>query len=212
MTSRGIRNNNPGNIRRSSDPWQGLATSQTDAAFFQFKSAVWGIRALARVLISYQDQHGLNTINDIIFRWAPPTENNTNAYVKAVAKETGFEPGAKLNLHTFEHLAPLVQAIIYHENGDQPYSNSEITKGLVLAGVEPDQLALTHSRTVGAASTAAALTLASQVIDVTNKAQPTIEKVSGFAQVAPLAFMLVIIALLGYVIYARIDDRRKGLR
>lgn len=47
---RGIRNNNPGNIRRSSDPWQGLAKEQIDREFFKFKSSVYGIRALARLL------------------------------------------------------------------------------------------------------------------------------------------------------------------
>ena len=53
---RGIRNNNPGNIRRNGDPWQGLAKEQNDREFFTFKSAVYGIRALARLLITYQDK------------------------------------------------------------------------------------------------------------------------------------------------------------
>jgi hypothetical protein len=79
--ARGIRNHNPGNLRRSSDPWQGLAPEQTDREFFQFTSPKWGIRALARTLIVYQDRGGLKTIDQMISRWAPPNENNTGAYV-----------------------------------------------------------------------------------------------------------------------------------
>src|SRR3990167_2174428 len=86
---RGIRNHNPGNLRRSKDPWQGLATSQTDPNFFQFKSAVWGIRALARTLITYQDKYRLSNVHDIILRWAPPMENNTGAYINAVCASMG---------------------------------------------------------------------------------------------------------------------------
>ena len=81
---RGIRNHNPGNLRRSADPWQGLAAEQSDAEFFQFASAKWGIRALARTLIAYQDRVGLKTIKQMIGRWAPPNENDTGAYVRAV--------------------------------------------------------------------------------------------------------------------------------
>ena len=66
---RGIRNNNPGNIRKSKDPWQGLAERQTDAAFFTFKSGPYGIRALARILIAYQDKQKLRTIDGILHRW-----------------------------------------------------------------------------------------------------------------------------------------------
>jgi hypothetical protein len=76
---RGIRNHNPGNIRRNGDPWQGLAKDQTDREFFTFQSAVYGIRALARLLITYQDKYGLCTIETIIGRWAPAVENNTKA-------------------------------------------------------------------------------------------------------------------------------------
>ena len=69
---RGIRNHNPGNLRKSNDPWQGLAPDQTDPDFLQFESSKWGIRALARTLIAYQDKIGLRSIKSIIYRWAPP--------------------------------------------------------------------------------------------------------------------------------------------
>jgi len=85
---RGIRNHNPGNIRRSADPWQGLAKDQNDDAFFQFAEPKWGIRALARVLISYQDRHGLRTVRGIVSRWAPPVENKTSSYIDHVARRS----------------------------------------------------------------------------------------------------------------------------
>ena len=97
--ARGIRNHNPGNLRRSSDPWQGLAAEQTDAEFFQFASAKWGIRALARTLIAYQDRVGLKTIQQMIGRWAPPNENDTGAYVRAVAASVGVGEDDEIDVH-----------------------------------------------------------------------------------------------------------------
>jgi hypothetical protein len=87
---RGIRNHNPGNIRRNGDPWQGLAERQGDVEFFTFKDPIYGIRALARTLIAYQDKHSCARSGRSLNRWAPPVENNTNAYVRAVAARDGF--------------------------------------------------------------------------------------------------------------------------
>lgn len=84
---RGLRNNNPGNIRRSKDRWQGLADIQTDPDFFQFKSIEWGYRALLRTLQNYRRRHRCKTIVDFISRWAPPFENNTSGYITRVCRE-----------------------------------------------------------------------------------------------------------------------------
>lgn len=135
--SRGVRNNNPGNIEKSRDRWKGLAANQPDSRFFTFSEAKWGIRAMARILQNYQKKYGLDTIEQVIDRWAPPVENNTSAYVKAVAKDTGFDKDQKLDLKRHEHLFPLVKAIIRHENGYTPYHDAEINEGLALAGVKP---------------------------------------------------------------------------
>ena len=136
MTSkaRGIRNNNPGNIRHGSR-WQGMASQQTDAAFVQFTTPEYGIRALAKVLLTYQTKYGLNTIRGIITRWAPPTENNTAAYIDSVSRYVGASPDAPLDLHRASVMRPLVEAIIRHENGVQPYTVAQINSGLRLAGV-----------------------------------------------------------------------------
>ena len=152
---RGIRNHNPGNLRRSADPWQGLASEQTDKEFFQFTSGKWGIRALARTLIAYQDKVGLKNIKQMIGRWAPPNENDTGAYVRIVAGSVGVDPDQTINTHDYETLRPLALAIIRHENGQQPYTDAEIDAGLVLAGVEPPQRPLAQTRTVKGGQVAA---------------------------------------------------------
>lgn len=133
---RGIRNHNPGNIEHG-DPWQGLADEQPDPRFCTFKSPKWGIRAMARVLITYQDKHGLNTVRDIISRWAPAPENNVDAYVKSVCDRSGISELEPLDLHSWRDMRPLIEAMIYHENGKQPYSRATLAAGLRLAGIEP---------------------------------------------------------------------------
>jgi hypothetical protein len=90
---RGIRNNNPLNIRRSKDQWKGLADAQTDRAFCQFKSLEYGWRAAFYLLTrTYYHKYRLYTIRTIIRRWAPPGENNTEAYIANVSRLTGIDP------------------------------------------------------------------------------------------------------------------------
>ena len=92
-TPRGIRNNNPLNIRRSGDKWQGLRVLQEDREFFQFSEMKWGWRAAFRLLCqTYYGKYKLRTIRVIINRWAPPKENNTSSYIKHVAERTGIAP------------------------------------------------------------------------------------------------------------------------
>jgi len=142
---RGIRNHNPGNLRWG-DPWQGLRpkAERDDKAFCQFTNAAYGIRALAITLITYQDKHKLRTIREIITRWAPPADrNNTQSYIHVVAKQTGFGPDVKLDMHRHSFLRAVAEGIIRVENGKGPlatantwYDEATINKGLTLAGVE----------------------------------------------------------------------------
>lgn len=114
-TTRGYRNRNPGNIEHvEANKWQGLAEPPSDGRFCRFVSHEYGIRALAALLTTYQDRHGLITVRDIIGRWAPPGENATGAYVAAVVKRTGFTASAPLDLHEYVWLRPLVEAILAH--------------------------------------------------------------------------------------------------
>jgi len=137
MDPRGVRNCNPGNIRKSNEPWRGLLSvdEQTDPAFFKFSSAEWGIRAMAVILRTYQTKHGLKTIKAIINRWAPPVENDTGAYAAAVAKAVGVTVDEPIRLDDTDNMRGVVLAIIRHENGSQPYSMDVINHALLLAGI-----------------------------------------------------------------------------
>ena len=121
----GLKNNNPGNIRHSNDQWQGMSPQQTDPNFVQFVTPDDGVRALARNLKTYFSQ-GINTIARIITTWAPPTENNTDAYIQHVSQVVGVNPNQVLtpDLGT---LVALTNAIILHENGQNPYSPLMVT-------------------------------------------------------------------------------------
>ena len=209
---RGIRDHNPGNLRRSSDPWQGLAAAQTDSEFFRFASAKWGIRALARTLISYQDRVGLKTIKQMIGRWAPPNENDTGAYVRVVAASVGVGPDDEIDVHDYAVLHPLTVAIIRHENGRQPYTDAEIDAGLVLAGVEPPQRPLTQTRTVQGGQVAAGATVLGLTAEAVRQVEPAIPLLQSLLQVAPWMVGAAALAGIAYMIWARIDDRRRGLR
>ena len=122
---RGIRNNNPGNIRYDGTQWRGLRGD--DGAYCIFDTPEHGIRAIAKILRTYQSK-GVNTITKVIGRWAPPTENDTAAYIASVAGKTGIAPDAALISADWP---ALIAAIIHHENGQQPY-----TKEQILAGIE----------------------------------------------------------------------------
>ena len=209
---RGIHNHNPGNLRRSSDPWQGLAHEQTDPDFFQFASAKWGIRALSRTLISYQDRVGRTTIKQMIGRWAPPNENDTNAYVRAVAANVGVGSDDKIDIHDYSRLRPMVLAIIRHENGQQPYTDAEIDAGLVLAGVEPPQKPLSQSRTVQGGQVAAGATVLGLTAEAIRDVEPAFPLLQTALQIAPWIVGALALAGISYMIWARIDDRRRGLR
>lgn len=209
---RGIRNNNPGNLRKSNDPWQGMAPEQTDPDFLQFAAPKWGIRALARTLIAYQDRMGLRSVKNIIYRWAPPIENNTSAYIQSVAKNLGVAPDEPINVHDYKILQPLTLAIITTENGQQPYTDTEIDAGLVLAGVEPPQKPLSQTRTVQGSQVVVGATLASMSLEAIKDAEPAFSLIQTAIQYAPWLLGLLTLAGIGYVVWARIDDRNKGLR
>jgi hypothetical protein len=126
---RGIRNNNPGNIVRSGVSWVGMSPDQSgDSRFIVFSAPEYGIRAMARVLKNYI-AGGYTTVQQIINRWAPPIENDTSAYVNAVASSMGVYPTAQIDASFLE---PLIAAIIQHENGQQPYDPSLIAYGIQL--------------------------------------------------------------------------------
>lgn len=114
---RGIRNNNPGNLRRSSDNWKGLRAEQTDPDFFQFTAPEWGYRALIKTLQTYRTKRGCITLADFIRRWAPPSENNTGVYLRAVCQDLQV-PGTYIpDVSDRDTMCALAAAISMVENG-----------------------------------------------------------------------------------------------
>jgi hypothetical protein len=128
---RGIRNNNAGNIRAAAIIWDGQ-TGIDNAGFAIFKSSEWGIRALGKLLLNYERLHGLNTVAGIIGRYAPTNENDTDSYINSVSKKIGLDPYTSFVIA--DYLPALVNAIIKHENGINPYSDELINNGLALIG------------------------------------------------------------------------------
>ena len=125
MKPRGIRNNNPLNIRRSTDRWVGVREEQTDKSFVQFKSMAYGYRAAWRTLQSYYNrfcqQSKAFTVRNIIHRWAPPNENDTEAYIRTVLTLSGIGAQENLlppeNVDSYHRLDKLLEAMTVMENG-----------------------------------------------------------------------------------------------
>jgi hypothetical protein len=136
-TPRGVRNNNPGNIRLSKVRWVGEADDQPDPDFVTFSAPEFGIRAICKILLSYQADDRCKTIRQLISRWAPANENDTDAYVDAVSRACGLGPDELACVRQASVMTPLVTAIIRHETGEQPYPSSLIAKALRLAGIGP---------------------------------------------------------------------------
>ena len=122
---RGLRNNNPLNIRHSKDQWQGASITQTDKEFVQFQTMAYGYRAAWRTLHTYykrlRDQKKLFTVENIISRWAPPTENDTKAYIRSVLKLSSIGGKENLlppsNVSGYSKLSRLIAAMTIIENG-----------------------------------------------------------------------------------------------
>ena len=217
--TRGERNRNPGNIRKSKDPWQGLADQQPDPEFFTFKGPEWGIRALARVLIRYQDDHGLNTVRAIINRWAPPVENDTGAYVRAVAKAMGVSADEPIDVQQYDTMRPLAAAIISHECAGLKYPDAVLDKGLALAGIVPSGKTVVVKKpqppasmdmgvlTTTAGSVAGAIVASKVVVDAVNEINAATAPTFGeYAPIIGAVVMLGAFAVIGY----RVWQRRKA--
>lgn len=128
---RGIRNNNPLNIRVG-NKWKGEVSHPTDKQFEQFVSMEWGVRAAFIILRRYIQRYGLNTIARIIAKWAPANENNTRAYVKAVATKVGISPDAQVKYEDEQLMCSIADAMIRVECG-QSIDMAIIKKGYAMA-------------------------------------------------------------------------------
>jgi len=217
--ARGIRNCNLGNVRRSKDKWQGAAPAarQTDRSFVVFENNVWGLRAVARILIRYQDHYGLRTIAKLITRYAPPEENDTAAYIAFVAKRTGFAADEKLDMQSYAHLRAIVEAIVVKEVGPKHGATpAEFDQALALAGVLPPPKPIAQTSVgrgaqvggIGTAGVAVAIEYADKARELGDAVAPWIDKVQ---QYGPWLVAAVALIGVGIVVWGKLDERRRGL-
>lgn len=115
--TRGLRNCNPGNIRIGRDVWAGQIFPGSDKEFCQFRTMAYGYRALLKLLRNYNRYHGCRTISDYIRRWAPPTENNTSAYLRSVCLDMQVPDSYVPDINHEDTMCALAAAISRVENG-----------------------------------------------------------------------------------------------
>lgn len=125
--SRGLKNNNPGNLRHSNDKWQGEVKG-SDKAFKTFSSIEWGYRAMFKLLQNYQKLYGLNTLEDMINRYAPPVENHTDNYISAVEQSAKVRRNVPIDTKNKDVMIRVVSAMSRVENG-VPAVLSDVEKG-----------------------------------------------------------------------------------
>lgn len=133
IEARGVRNRNPGNIDYNpANQWLGQLKHDPaiEKRFARFDTPENGIRALGKLLLTYQRKHGLKTVKAIISRWAPSVENDTDAYVRAVEVNTGTRPGAEIDLTQPAVITGFVKAIIHHENAGYAYPDAVVAEGV----------------------------------------------------------------------------------
>lgn len=139
---RGIRNNNPGNIDfNPRNNWQGQLGYEEGVAkprFARFDTAENGIRAMTKLILNYRGkdgmpgvgQKGIDTVKEVINRWAPPVEDDTGVYYKTVARSVGIAYDAPIDFKSQPTMIRLITAMIEHENGQQPYPREVIAEGV----------------------------------------------------------------------------------
>jgi hypothetical protein len=140
-TPRGIRNNNPGNIDYNPrNLWVGQLPHDPniEKRFSRFDCAENGIRAMGKLLLNYRSKDdmrgvgkpGIDTLLEFVNRWAPSSENNTQAYAQAIAKRLGVGVRDPIDITDPRVLRETMVGIIEHENGYNPYSAQVIDEGV----------------------------------------------------------------------------------
>ena len=229
--TRGIRNNNPLNIRiNPRNNWLRKEKPSRDPEFETWadKDVVYGIRAGAVLIMSHYDRRGVDTIAKLIKTWAPPKGDrdgdgvvdytqNTKEYIAYVADYVGIPSSRVVNFHDYKILKPTIEAMIRFENaGRMPYTQAQIDKALALAGVEPPAPSLAGSRTMQAQTVAGAAGGAAVVTGALSDYLPLLSDVAAFLRehqkLGLILIGAVILATVIATVYARWDDRRRGLR
>ena len=132
-TPRGIRNNNPLNIRISGIAWQGKIIGNTDGTFEQFTKIEWGIRAALVNLRTYIRRDHIDTIRGIICKWAPASDgNHTENYIQRVSDRTGIPHTQHIQYNDRHNLCRIAWAMAEVECGQQvPFYHFEKAWSLI---------------------------------------------------------------------------------
>ena len=217
---RGLRNNNPGNIERNRTRWQGMAGDQSgDDRFIAFSHPKWGIRAIARILITYQDKRqakdgsAIDSVTEVIERWAPPHENNTTGYARFVAGNINMAvDDESLDVYNYQTMNGLVKSIITMENGVQPYDYKVIDAGLRLAGIDVPTKEMKKSRTITAGTAATATTTGTALMSQIDSASVMLEPMAEFIEPAKYILIALTLISIGVMMWARVDDSQNESR
>lgn len=126
--SRGLDNNNPGNIRLSRVKYKGECAVSSDTEFRQFESIEWGYRAIFMLLYTYHRRHGCRTLRQMIDRYAPPSENPTSNYLRFVSESSGIDPDYVIDVTNGRVMVEIVCAISHFENG-VPANRNDVLQG-----------------------------------------------------------------------------------
>lgn len=234
--TRGFLNNNPGNIDRGSVPWNGeirdvakctndvQRRELTQGRFCVFQNADFGIRAICLNLKAYRDKLGCKSVRDYINRWAPPNENNTEAYIGRVAMEIGVSPGQQIDLMEPRTMKALVRGIIMVECAGMPYQDADLERGMALAGVKaaelppapPVEVKKPVSKTVAAGLISAGAGAAS-VADQIDQVQPVLDQVAtagasmqSILKLGAVALSVVAVVATVYMVIRYIHKRANG--
>lgn len=213
-TTRGIRNNNPCNIRISNSKWQGKDVPSKDADFETFQTPVMGIRAAARLLLGYQEQ-GLDTIQKIVNKWAPANENNSIAYANFVAEHCGVTPDEAYELDNADNMRKFLRAMIGEENGVSfmsYYSDKVIDDAMRLAGVadvpKPKMMATNEGKAIATVSTVTAITAVSSGVQA---AQPTFDLIQKLVEAAPWIATAIGVGVVLFIGYELLKKYKQGV-
>lgn len=209
----GIRLNNPGNIELG-PKWQGLAKVQQHKRFATFETPHFGLRALARVLMTYatqrraRDGSPIDTLRDVAERWAPANENNTAQYAKTLSVVVGVPSTAEIDLTNIEVMVKVMRGIIRAENskgqGQDWFSDGELRKAARAAGVRPAPAPVKSIvTTAGSVVSASILEQAQQGITQTQDALAPLAWYVSWAQYGLLALALISTVITIYIMFKR---------
>lgn len=222
---RAVRNANPGNIDANPrNKWVGImpmakrnAAQLAEKRFEVFETPVYGFRAMALLLQTYQDKHNLNTIRQLISRWAPGHENNTEAYIAIVARKVGVRADDLIDTHSYEYARPLVEAIAVHETGaGYKWDAKMIDEGLRRAGVTKAASTVAKvpvtKETIGATGSAAVGV--GQIADVLPQVSMAMESANhqlSSGSYVQIALGVLAIGIAVFIAYSQVKKHQAGL-